>query len=342
MHNLDYLRGVAAFGIMVYHYLTWASGGFPAESFLGRVGLYGVSTFYVLSGLTLFHVYFDKMRNLSDVRTFFIRRVFRIFPLLWIVTIAAVVLSREMPNLLDLTLNLTGLFGFVAWDTYFSAGVWSIGNELVFYVLFPLIVLCARTGKSLLALMGAVLLTPYLYFAFWGITAGASMDSQWSMYVNPLNQAFLFFGGFAIGYLIRQVRVPQSIASATLVTAVTLFAVWPASGAPSTLVTGTNRIVFTILCFLICASIYKLAFELPKVLHIPLGTLGEASYSLYLIHPLVYSVVAFALRDHVPVPVLLGIAIATTLVLSWLSYRYFEQYFMRLGRRVSRRPRLRV
>ncbi|MCB0760440.1 MAG: acyltransferase family protein, partial [Flavobacteriales bacterium] len=62
LYNLDYLRGLAAFGIMIYHYLTWTLGKFSADDFLGRLGVYGVSVFYVLSGLTLYYVYFHKMQ----------------------------------------------------------------------------------------------------------------------------------------------------------------------------------------------------------------------------------------------------------------------------------------
>ena len=128
LHSLDYLRGLAAFGIMIYHFFTWWVGSFPAESFMGRVGIYGVAVFYVLSGLTLHHVYFAKMAGLRDVRSFGVKRVFRIFPLLWIVTIAAVILAQRIPDWSDLVLNLTGLFGFVKWDAYFSTGVWSIAR----------------------------------------------------------------------------------------------------------------------------------------------------------------------------------------------------------------------
>src|SRR5262245_60491552 len=88
LYNLDYLRGLAAFGIMLYHYLTWTLGIFPADTIVGRVGIYGVSTFYVLSGLTLYYVYYGKMKpSAQDTAAFFKKRIFRIFPLLWLVTI---------------------------------------------------------------------------------------------------------------------------------------------------------------------------------------------------------------------------------------------------------------
>src|SRR5262245_50221339 len=225
LYNLDYLRGLAAFGIMVYHYLTWTLGEFPANHFMGRIGIYGVSLFYVLSGLTLFHVYHHKMRiSLEDVISFFKKRIFRIFPLLWLATITAIVLSKQSPNLYNLFLNLTGLFGFVKWDTYFSAGAWSVGNELVFYVLFPFLIFFKRLGKGFLILPGILLLLLYVYFAFVKLNSELSIYEQWRNYVNPLNQAFLFFGGFLTGVLFTNTRVNDAVVGATLVLGVGPFA----------------------------------------------------------------------------------------------------------------------
>ena len=53
-YNLDYLRGLAALGILAVHLSTLAVGPLSTNSFPGRYGVYGVSVFYILSGLTLF------------------------------------------------------------------------------------------------------------------------------------------------------------------------------------------------------------------------------------------------------------------------------------------------
>ena len=80
LHNLDYLRGLAAFGIMIYHYLSSSIGRFSSESFMGRLGIYGVSIFYVLSGLTLYHVYHEQMKpSIVDTISFFKKRVIEYF-----------------------------------------------------------------------------------------------------------------------------------------------------------------------------------------------------------------------------------------------------------------------
>lgn len=332
LDTLDYLRGLAALGIMVYHLMSWSFGPQPVDTFLGRVGTYGVSVFYVLSGLTLQHVYASQMTNMRTVRQFFVRRVFRIFPLLWLVTIAALLLARVMPDLLDLFLNLSGLFGFVAWDTYFSPGVWSIGNELVFYALFPFIVLAAKRRWGL-AIAGGVLGVFYLYFAFFGIDPSSDLAEEWSIYINPLNQAFLFYLGFLIGHVLHAKNVKPLALHLGLWLSLALFIVWPTTANHMDIVTGWNRVVFTLLCVVMCAAVFKLRPSLPKPLHLPLVTLGHASYSVYLLHPIVFTFLA-----RFEILGVRGLAIATfgvTLLLAYASYRWFEMPINRLGRKVS-------
>ena len=97
LSNIDYLRGLAALGIMVYHYLSWTLGLFTADSIMGRIGIYGVSIFYILSGLTLHYVYYEQMiPSKKDVLNFFKKRFFRIFPLLWLVIIVTTRSSKKI------------------------------------------------------------------------------------------------------------------------------------------------------------------------------------------------------------------------------------------------------
>jgi peptidoglycan/LPS O-acetylase OafA/YrhL len=287
LFNLDYLQGMAALGIMVYHYLSWTLGKFSSDTFLGRFGVYGVSIFYILSGLTLYYVYYDKMKpTTADLLTFFKKRFFRIFPLLWLVTLTAISLSGKMPDLFNLFLNLSGLFGFVKWDTYFSAGVWSIGNELVFYVFFPFFVLFTKRHRLLMILLSLVLLSLYLYFAFHKLPH-SSVSDQWRNYINPLNQVFLFLSGFLLGLFFRDRHFGNSVTISLLIFAIFLFIFYPVSGEQINVKIGLNRVVFTVCCFIFCLSFYKLNVQFPKVIHRPLTQLGEVSYSVYLLHPII-------------------------------------------------------
>jgi exopolysaccharide production protein ExoZ len=339
LHSLDYLRGLVAFSIMIYHFLSWSIGRFEAESFIGRIGLYGVSIFYVLSGLTLYLVYYDKMKpNYEDVISFFKKRIFRIFPLLWIVTIVSIFLSKQMPDPTLLILNLTGLFGFVRWDECFSAGIWSIGNELVFYVFFPFFILFTKKHRMLMTLLVISLLALYIYFAFVKLSPESTLSEQWKNYVNPLNQAFLFLGGFLIGLFIHNRNISNKIILLILTFSVLLFTYHPVSGNTINLVTGFNRLIFTTCSFLICICVYKLKFKFTDLVHLSLTKLGEASYSLYLLHPIIWTIVGITLAQlgklniMLPTTVRLFISILITLFASYFTFQYFEKFFMKFGR----------
>ncbi len=333
LHNLDYLRGLAAFGIMIYHYFLMSFGEFTADTFTARVGVYGVSIFYVLSGLTLYYVYYEKMKpSKQEVFSFFKKRIFRIFPLLWLVTAAAIILSNKMPDLYNLFLNLTGLFGFVKWDTYFSTGVWSIGNELVFYVFFPFFVLFSKSYKSLMLILSVIIFLFYLYFSFIKLNANHNIGEQWSEYINPLNQVFLFLGGFLIGLLLKKTIINNATAIVLLIIGLGFFVFTPVSGNAINLVVGTNRLLFTFCSFLICFSVFKLSFKFPEFIHKPLALLGEASYSLYLLHPIIYKITGGQdLNNHPSIKISLSIIL--TLIISYLTYGYFEKFFMKLAKR---------
>lgn len=345
LYNLDYLRGFAAFGIMMYHYLSWTFGSFTADSFMGRVAIYGVSVFYILSGLTLYYVYYERMRpSKDDLISFFKKRVLRIFPLLWLVTFASILLSGKIPDIGNLFLNLTGLFGFIRWDKYFSAGVWSIGNELVFYAFFPVFVLFIKRFKPLMLVFSFVLFGIYLYFTFVKLTPSMTIGEQWNTFTNPLNQVFLFLGGFLVGAFLHKMDVKNSVIVSVLLVALTLFIFFPATGDIINLVTGTNRLIFTASSFLICICFYKLTFKFPKFIHNPLTFLGEASYSVYLVHPIVWALTTIAIKKYniyfpdLPKSGRFIIAVISTLVISHFVYQYFEKYFMKLGHSSKNNP----
>ncbi|MES2567351.1 MAG: acyltransferase [Bacteroidota bacterium] len=346
LYNLDYLRGISAFGIMIYHYLSWSVGTFSAESFLGRIGLYGVSLFYVLSGLTLYYVYYNVMSpSLKDILLFIKKRIFRIFPLLWLVTIISVIIVKKGINTYDLFLNLTGLFGFVKWEAYFSPGVWSIGNELVFYSFFPFFIYFSKHIKFLMLLVSLAILSIYVYFAFFKLDLSVSLGLQWKVYINPLNQVFLFLGGYLIGYFFSSINISNRVSILLIFMSLCLFTFFPSSADPIDIVVGGPRLIFTLSCFLICLGFYKISFKLPDSIHKFFALLGESSYSIYLLHPLVFTMVSFLLTFldgygfKVPVLFKLTVAISFSVVISYFVYEYFEKYFIRKASTKQLKPR---
>jgi exopolysaccharide production protein ExoZ len=339
LYSLDYLRGLAALGIMIYHYLSWEYGTFEADSFLGRIGIYGVAVFYVLSGLTLYHVYFHKMDfNFGSLSDFYIKRIFRIFPLLWLVMLITIYLAEQKPDGYTVFLNFTGLFSVLSWDNYIGVGVWSIGNELVFYLFFALFIVLSKKQKGWFYALSAAILLLHFYFAFFMLQEESDLSRQWAVYVNPLNQVFLFLAGYLIGWWGEGREVPYYLSFILLALSVAAFIFYPVEGDQIMLVTNTNRLVFTGICLLLCFAIYKTDFSLPPFLHQKLRMLGEASYSVYLLHPIVlhYVKLGFAALGAqymtFSVPAQLYTAGLLTLLISYQVYKRFEKLFMKAGK----------
>lgn len=338
LENIDYLRGLSALSIMVYHYATWTLGEVSAKSFLGRIGIYGVAIFYILSGLTLSYVYRDSLEpTAKSLGVFFKKRAFRIFPLLWLATLASIALSKKTPSSLDVILNLTGGFGFIKWNTYFATGAWSIGNELVFYSLFPLLLFAFSRNRYLFYCFVSIILFFYLFFAFHVISPSLGLSLEWRSYTNPINQALFFVGGMILSLFFRHQAISRSTNTVLGLIGVGLLIFYPSVDFTTSLVTGSNRIVFSISCFLICLSFFKSNYRLPALLDQSLSFLGKSSYSVYLLHPIIFAVIKAIfnlITKHLfvlPGTTVLFTSITATLFTSYFVYEYFEKRFIKWG-----------
>jgi exopolysaccharide production protein ExoZ len=323
--TLDYLRGLCAFSIMIYHYLGFLGYRFETD-FMGRVGIYGVSIFYILSGLTLYLVYKDRF-NVAD---FYIKRFFRIFPLMWVVMALSIIIWRLAYSYESLLINFSGLFGLLSWWNAFGMGVWSIGNELVFYLLFPVLLIASRRDGIGLVYLSFLILSIYTWFAFVELTPSNSLVDQWKVYTNPLNQAGLFAIGVLIGRFTYRIEVNNVVASGFILTAIALFLFFPLDGPRIEIVTGFNRLIFTLASTLLCFGFYKLNLS---TINRPLSMLGESSYSLYLLHPIIWAVY----HRMFPIsPVSFVICLILSLSISYGVYLTFEMFFIKIGKRVHK------
>jgi len=78
VHSLDWLRGMMAVSIMLYH----MSGQTDTGTLLGKLGIYGVCIFFILSGLSMAIAYDAALHGFRGAAEFVVRRLFRIWPLL--------------------------------------------------------------------------------------------------------------------------------------------------------------------------------------------------------------------------------------------------------------------
>lgn len=344
IESLDYLRGIMALSVMSYHYAWWSGYDLTTDSLLSKLGIYAVSTFYILSGLSLTIVYRRRMSTLIDAAGYLIKRVFRILPLFWLAVTAALALHLAAATLHNhafhigvyrLLLNYSLLFGFIDPGAYVSTGAWSIGNEVVFYVTLPVLFLMAPGRRYIILLAWIFSILIGIYFALFAITATKSLVEQWHIYIEPLNQIFLFLGGVVIGTFTRPHCRWQLVGGVIGLSAVLLFWLYPVTGDRVILVTGSTRFILATTCFAIVWAVYATNLTLSGFAAYILSFFGRSCYSIYLMHPLVAIPTVFLFRQYdITLAWAYLTAAAATLGTSWVTFKFIEEPLMRAGTEV--------
>jgi peptidoglycan/LPS O-acetylase OafA/YrhL len=338
---LDWLRGLLAVSIMVYHLTAWEIAQPDASSVLGRLGAYGVSMFFILSGLSIALVYHRFIVGKTSALRFFVRRVFRIWPLLWIAVFAVWTMRAAGGEYLDWKLvhaNLTTLFGFVRPSAYINSGAWSIGNEMVYYALTPAILAVynrSRLAGNLLALATVVI---GLLFSHVWLSPQAPLADQWTVYINPFNNLFLYCAGIAMYYNADHLKPTNAVCLALLAAGAAVLALHPVDGNQIHIVTGWTRIVFCLASIAIVFAFYKTTIRAIPFVSAPLTQLGLATYGVYLLHPVLWQALSMLFRhvDHRPPPAaMFTLTVLTTVVVASCLYRYFEAPFIAWGKKLT-------
>lgn len=332
--SLDWLRGLMAFAIMIYHLIAWKFAYPPSGNLLGNLGIYGVSIFFVLSGLSMAIVYNSYIKDYQTSFIFFIRRLFRLLPLLWVaifIVSAGIYFVKGEFDLYKIFLNITLLFGFVAPEAYINIGAWSIGNEVFYYAFTPFLIMLYAKNKALGNLSVFLLFLIGVYFAFFAIDANSTIKDQWETYINPFNNFFLYACGLALYYNFHNVDMTY-ISNFLIVVSMAIFCLYPVEGDQINIVTGFNRIVFSIAAIALTLGFYKLTLNIPSLLSKPLANLGEATYGVYLLHPIVFFVISKLISN----PFLcIALTMVSTVVAANLSYQFYEKKFIKIGKRFT-------
>lgn len=322
-YTLDLVRGLAALGIATYHW----SAQFEVQS----LGTFGVYLFFVLSALTMAMVYcptFGASLTIENLTSFYRNRIARLMPLLLTVAMASLCLAvykGQGSSIVAARAVFTGsgLFALGLPGLLSNAtGAWSLGIEIVFYAVFPLLAL-ALQRVSIVALLGITVGLIAAQQAFLWIIRPVSDVALlfWNYYTAPVT----FAPFFAIGFLIYRIGGERSaiylIPTTLCLTAIATFSlVWGGdlfrSALPYTalvLVAG-----FTIYC--------ANRTDLPSQLRHPAEFLGNVSYALYLTHPFTRLVAnkvssVFGLPRALAFPLFLCMALSV----AYLTFILFEK-----------------
>lgn len=162
LHGLDHLRAFAISYVILFHY----GAIFPHPEWTrtwGRFGWSGVDLFFVLSGFLIASQLFREIAASGRIslRTFFVKRFFRIMPAYWLVLalyfLLPAVRERETIAPLWKFLTFTQNIGLVLSRQGAFSHAWSLCIEEQFYLLLPFILIgllslhLLKRGRWLLA-----------------------------------------------------------------------------------------------------------------------------------------------------------------------------------------------
>jgi exopolysaccharide production protein ExoZ len=312
--------GLAAILVVITHSDYYVSEHMLAGHKYWNRGAAGVDLFFVLSGFVMIYSSTKILSAANGWKTFAERRLVRIVPIYWIATtIKLVALLAGSHYVLHARVDLLGIIESylfiptrnVDGELRPLLGVgWTLNFEMFFYLLFTL----ALRFRINVYIFVASFLIPLAILSAFVHPANAIA----AFYLNPIILDFLF-GMLIAGYLLRGGLLRTDVALVLLIGGLTTLLFIPLPEIPFVSASGVSAAMI----------ILGAAALEPKLGWIPCWAnfLGDASYVLYLFHPLIVPGVPVALKHLGPSYRVLSIVLSLSLaiVVATLIHKYLEK-----------------
>jgi len=298
LSNLQVLRGVAAMGVVFFHTDYRLAGGWHTEFF-------GVSTFFVISGFIMCFITRDNAEG------FLAKRLQRIAPLYWLCTLVLllVMFGGAIFDSSTWLAPLDGQPGEPLWsyvgssllfmpmeDRYPILNVgWSLNYEVYFYLLFATALWINQRLAPLIVIVALVALN----------RAGAAYCTAPACHYLSADYIQFFIAGIVLFYVVQ--RAPAAPRRPVVWLAVALIAIcygsqfvgpWWADAMPP----GWYMALATSAPVVIVGSALVAERAGGALTWRPLILIGDASYAIYLTHPIVFEAIRLAGEKWPSVP----------------------------------------
>jgi exopolysaccharide production protein ExoZ len=355
--TVQVMRGLAALMVVISHSQNAiipivGAGGQQMTRWTAIPWGASVDLFFVISGFIMIHASARLFGRQGARAEFLRRRLVRIVPLYWLVTtlflllLGAATLKGGDP--FPSVRAILSSYAFLPFDTYGNGRLfpvldlgWTLNYEMMFYALIAVFVSWPR-GRALAAIGGAIVVLA----ALGAIVPGPSAPWFWT---RPIVVDFGF--GLAVGILVQRgvvlrpaVRILLAVAATALVLADPLHTFNGPIG--TTVPNAWPRVLLAGLpiSVVLAAALLGPQPPMPRMAR-PFTRIGDASYSLYLLHPFALIVTEKLAQKLAPVReapgwLLLFLTVAAALALALSSYRWIElPMTAALSRRIAPRVR---
>ena len=276
---LDALRGVAAIGVMMFHYGVYAQRPWMANGFLA------VDFFFLLSGFVIAHAYGVQPRWWPFLR----RRIIRLYPLFVLVMTGSLVaaLAQQMGLTTNLAHYLLGLLMLpspralladppdpILWVFPLSPPSWSLSLELWVNVMYAFFGVWMMRWKRLWlpVAAGVLIYTAYYYPTVDMGSNGPTYAGGWA------RVAWSFFAGVALQQLYAAKARQEVPAGMTLIGGLFLMEIFLVPWEYRSLRLAAILLLFPLIVWVMAHV------RLTGIARRAAIWLGEISYPLYLIH----------------------------------------------------------
>lgn len=329
LNLVQVLRGVASLLVVLLH-TTINSKDILNKDFCDNFFFFGgsgVDIFFVLSGFIITYSCGKGLTQPGKLLPFIRRRAVRIFPTYWIIITLFILIQLVLPAFyrthypLSFS-NICSTLFLLPGHTMVNGVSWTLSYELFFYLLFSLAFLLPnkKLAFALSMLYALIIITIPL------LGHDPENGNSWiKLLTYPMNVEF--FMGVLAAVLIP--RIPAGLCLPLILTGSLLFLTEGilADHNYQLLPNAFNRVVvFGIPSFLMIVGLVK--FELTKnvTIHNILLSLGEASYSLYLLHlPVIVACMKIIGRFNIQNDLILhGLLLLMIIGICYVSILFFK------------------
>ncbi len=345
---IDALRGLAVTGVIASHVKNLVPDMHWRLFKLLELGAHGVQLFFVASALTLMLSW--HARN-DGACPFYLRRLFRIAPMFWLATALYGGLNAAglWPDGGSDPISVVATLFFVhGWsqDTInlVVPGGWTIGVEMTFYAVFPLIAIWVTTLRRaiLFTIAAAILAVLANTLAFRLVATAEPVKLGFFVYYWFPNSLQAFALGCLTYHLLHfaPTKTPATLAMLAGVGFLALYCAWWGVAWYPSLDQPISRALLTSIASLLLA-LSLAGTGMPWLVNRVTCYVGRVSFSAYLVHFLIVVPIGrYAGPVHASSAVSLALfailmvgVMTVTVLLSAVTYRFIERPCIQAGNR---------